>query len=105
MIAVYFPTSGYINVAFRKEGMIFPPIFLLKCLRGRETENRGNVCTSYLEGKEIAGIAENGEDSGERPSPIRGELRKEKTKKIGNRKYEVRNRRCGCRRERDGESH
>lgn len=101
MIAVYFPTSGYINVAFRKGGMIFSPIFLLKCLRGRETENRGNVCTSYLEGKEIAGIAENGGQWRTTVSDKRRVTQRE-DQKIGNRKYEVRNRRW---QERDGESH
>lgn len=81
--------------------MIFSPIFLLKCLRGRETENRGNVCTSYLEGKEIAGIAENGGQWRTTVSDKRRVTQRE-DQKIGNRKYEVRNRRW---QERDGESH
>lgn len=56
MTAVYFPTPGYINVAFRKEGMTFMPVFSVKYLREAEED----VCTCYLERKEIAGIAENG---------------------------------------------
>jgi len=77
---------------FERKVWFFSPIFLLKCLRGRETENRGNVCTSYLEGEEIAGIAGKWRTvANDRLD--KGRVTQREDQKIGNRKYEVRNRR------------
>lgn len=86
MLLVYFPISGYVNVAFRKKSMTFALVFLLKCLQGSER----NVCSSYLERKEIARIAENGGQWWTTVS-IRKVAQRE-DQKMGNRKYEVRNR-------------
>lgn len=63
MTAMYFPTSGYINVAFRKEGMTFVPIFSVKYLR-----EAGKTFVLAILSERKLRESRKMEDSGERPS-------------------------------------
>lgn len=63
MTAVYFPTSGYINVAFRKEGTTFVPVFSVKYLR----EAGETFVLAILRERKLR-ESRKMEDSGERPS-------------------------------------
>lgn len=63
MTAVYFPTSGYINVAFRKEDMTFVSLFSVKYLR----EAGGTFVLAILSERKLR-ESRKMENSGERPS-------------------------------------